>query len=317
MSWKDHYHFSYKEKVGIIILIILIVLTRVLFWLVPQLFPIKNISTDIEQQEFAKQISEFKANLKEIEENRKKSWKKYPTHYSKEKPTYTLFQFDPNTADQETLQQLGIKPNIAKNIIKYRSKGGKFNKATDFAKIYGITPTQYQQLEPYIDIKQQTTTTQSETPPILIPTLHTATKTIQADTLPYIVELNTADTASLIAIKGIGKYTANQIIHYRKQLGGFYRIEQLTEVKGIRAKNFDKIKPHLTIETNNIKKINVNKASIEQLKRHPYIQRFTKAKAIYDYRRKKIKLNSIEQLYVLDEFSKEEINRLKPYLNFE
>lgn len=316
MSWKNYYQFTSGEKKGIIVLIVLIVLTRLLIWSVPLLFPPKL--TDKDAQQLAMQVAAFKASIKEVEEKkRKRRWQKFPSYTSLTQTTHTLFPFDPNTADQETFVQLGIKSYIAQNIIKYRAKGGKFKKATDFAKIYGIAPTQYDQLAPYIRIAP-THIERDTTSPIITTELTLPSPTEELPTAPpLIIELNTADTTALIALKGVGKYTANQIIYYRTQLGGFYDINQLMEIKGMRTKNFERIKPHLTIDPNAIHPININKASVEQLRRHPYIKYFTKAKALYDYRRKKIKLHSIEQLYVLEEFTKEEIDKLQPYLTFD
>ena len=58
--------------------------------------------------------------------------------------------FDPNTADSSTLVHLGLKPWQAKNMLKYRAKGGRYRKAEDLKKLYGMTDSMYQALTPYI-----------------------------------------------------------------------------------------------------------------------------------------------------------------------
>ena len=45
------------------------------------------------------------------------------------------------------------------------------------------------------------------------------------------VELNTADSAMLDAVRGIGPYYAKKILRYRELLGGYYSVEQLKEIK--------------------------------------------------------------------------------------
>ena len=47
------------------------------------------------------------------------------------------------------------------------------------------------------------------------------------------MELNTADTATLKKIPGIGSYYARKIVAYREALGGFVSKSQVTEIDGL------------------------------------------------------------------------------------
>ena len=62
-----------------------------------------------------------------------------------------------------------------------------------------------------------------------------------------VVNLNTATAAQLEALPGIGKATAERIIEYRQKSGGFKKIEELMNVKGIGEKSFLKLKPLVTV----------------------------------------------------------------------
>jgi competence protein ComEA len=64
-----------------------------------------------------------------------------------------------------------------------------------------------------------------------------------------VVNLNTASVAQLEALPGIGKSTAERIIEYRQKSGGFKKIEELMNVRGIGEKNFLKLKPLITVST--------------------------------------------------------------------
>lgn len=137
-------------------------------------------------------------------------------------------------------------------------------------------------------------------------------KHIKKDT---ILDLNRCDTAELQLIRGIGRYTAVQIMKYREQLGGFYSPEQLTD-EALAKLHLDTILPHFTANAQEIIQLPVNSWKAESLARHPYL-RYEQAKAIYNLRRKQVRIHSIDELQALPEFTSTDLDRLAPYLSFE
>jgi len=61
------------------------------------------------------------------------------------------------------------------------------------------------------------------------------------------VNLNTATVTELMQLPRVGQKTAERILVFRKQHGGFQRPEELMNVKGIGEKSFAKLKPFLSI----------------------------------------------------------------------
>jgi len=57
------------------------------------------------------------------------------------------------------------------------------------------------------------------------------------------VNLNTANISQLEGLPGIGKSVAERIIEYRQKNGGFKKVEDLMNVRGIGEKSFLKLKP--------------------------------------------------------------------------
>ena len=61
------------------------------------------------------------------------------------------------------------------------------------------------------------------------------------------INLNTATVAQLETLPGIGKATAERILEDRQKNGGFKRVEDLMNVRGIGEKSFLKMKPLITV----------------------------------------------------------------------
>lgn len=137
-------------------------------------------------------------------------------------------------------------------------------------------------------------------------------KKIKKDT---ILDLNHCDTAELQLIRGIGRYTAVQIVKYRKQLGGFYSPEQLKDEVFAKL-TLDTLLHHFTADSSDVQLLRINSCSVETLARHPYL-RYEQAKAIYTLRRKRVRLNTINDLRALPELPDSTLSRLAPYLSFE
>ena len=117
-------------------------------------------------------------------------------------------------------------------------------------------------------------------------------------------------------IRGIGSYRARQIVRYREQLGGFVRVEQVMEVTGMDQMVEDSVLKWFVLDSVVVEKIRVNHVSAQRLSKHPYL-RFEQAKAIYELRRKKIRLNSVNDLESIDCIDEKTLEKISPYLNFD
>ena len=226
------------------------------------------------------------------------------------------FTFDPNTADSTQLLRLGLQPWQVRNIYKYRAAGGIYRKPLDFAKLYGLTVKQYRELEPYIRISSDYMPAAT-----LANDKESFTRKEPKDTVTYQrpvkiketehIVLNTADTTSLITIPGIGPYYARKIVQYGNRLGGYVSVDQLDEIDDFPTE----AKKYLVINNPTPKKLNINQLSLNELKRHPYIN-FYQAKAITDYRRLHGAIKSLNDLRLLKDFTPEVIKRLTPYVTY-
>jgi competence ComEA-like helix-hairpin-helix protein len=67
--------------------------------------------------------------------------------------------------------------------------------------------------------------------------------------LPDIINLNKADSATLVRLKGIGPVTAARIVAWRKNNGPFTTVHQLLQIHSISTNTFNSLKKHLTVDT--------------------------------------------------------------------
>ena len=216
-----------------------------------------------------------------------------------------LFQFDPNTASFSDWQRLGLNEKTSKTILKYVSKGGKFYKPEDLQKIWGMPEGFYERVKDYIVITsvQRNFPSYSDSKPAFV----------REERKPITVNINEADTTAFIALPGIGSKLSARIIAFREKLGGFYSVDQVGETYGLPDSTFQKIKGRLQIDGSNIKKINVNTATKDELKLHPYI-RWNLANAIVEYRNQHGSFKSLDDLKNIVLVDEATFNKISHYL---
>ena len=204
------------------------------------------------------------------------------------------FKFDPNNLSAEKWQELGLTESQANIIKNYIAKGGRFYKPEDLKKIYGITANDYKRLLPYIDI------------PV---SLGYAAKT------NTIVELNTADSAKLTTVQGIGAAFATRIIYYRERLGGFISKEQLKEVFGLDEIKFQEVKDHIKVDPARIRLININTITFDKLRLMPYLN-YKQVNALIEYRKQHGNYNSMADLKNIAIIDDQILRKIGPYIIF-
>jgi competence protein ComEA len=202
-----------------------------------------------------------------------------------------LFKFNPNTSTAADWQKLGLTAKQAAIIKNYTAKGGRFRKAEDLKKIYGLTKVDYARLAPFIIIAEEKA----------------------ADNV--VVELNSADSAKLTSVEGIGPGFAKRIIYYRERLGGFASKEQLKEVYGLDELKYKEVAGQLKVDAGRIRKININTITFDKLRLMPYLD-YKQVNAIIEYRKQHGNYTSIadiENIAIIDDGI---LRKIEPYLVF-
>ena len=289
--WKDFFYYTKSERRAIYVLLVLLFVLIVALVVVPGERPlpesVSSVPDSVECRSAEPAVS----------------------------PVLTAF--DPNLADSAELTALGLPAYVVRNVLKYRLKGGSFPTPESFARIYGLTETQYEELKPYIRISESFARKPHRKQPAPV-----TRDTFRRDTLRWpkaekypegtLVDANTADTTELKKIPGIGSGIARAIVGYRHRLGGFCSLEQLQEIKYITPELLRWFK----LENDSVRRLDINRAGLDQLRAHPYLN-FYQAKVIVEHRRKRGNITSLSQLSLYEEFTEKDLQRIAAYLRFD
>jgi len=352
MAWfDDTFGFSRREKRGILVLSVLIVMSIVANAIIYHI----RVASPYNFSDYEKEIDKLMETVKSD---------------SVAQPV-ELYFFDPNLASKEELIALGIPPKVAGNIVNYRNKGGKFRKPADLARMYGLDTELFERIEPFLvfpENEDKNYQSREEARPVYFefdPNTATAddfkkmgvrnyvasnivryrekggqfrNKTdllniYGFDSLcyqkiePYIkittqfaatpekalLELNTATLSDLDALKGIGEAYANRIISYRTKLGGFVNVVQLKEVYGMSDELYQSLTQQVMADPGKVNCINVNTADYKTLISHPYLEK-AETTAILSYREMVGKIQHTDELLKQKVLSEDVFRKIKPYL---
>jgi competence ComEA-like helix-hairpin-helix protein len=291
--------FGNRDRLAVLTVVLLLVLAFVLPYLVGK--PVMIVKPGDAITSAVSQLAENEHTTVKTE-----NYQPYQFERSATK-SYTegaLFSFDPNTISIEGWQKLGLNARLSATIVKYRKKGGKFYRTEDLMKIWGMPEGFYERIKNYVVIAGEPNTYKTNTESTWKP--YVAKK-------PAVVSVNDADTSALIALPGIGSKLAARIINFREKLGGFYTIDQVGETYGVPDSTFQKIKPYLQIG-GPVKTININQATKDQLKTHPYI-RWNLANALVEYRNQHGNFSNLEELKKIVLVDDATFKKIKPYLS--
>jgi DNA uptake protein ComE-like DNA-binding protein len=301
IHWKEKLYFTRAERIGIILTICIICCLAVAIILFNNY---EATDSPDDNSLSTSEVNDFLSSVARSDSAKRHRYEK--REYIRR--TITLRPFDPNTADSAAFVSLGLQPWMASNIMKYRSKGGRFRRADDFAKVYGLSAEQFAELRPFITIAGQAADTTRRRDTLYITSRRDSVFKYPAGTM---LPINASDTTELKKIPGVGSAIARSIVSYRNRLGGFYSLSQLADIH----LNADLLGKWLTLDTVPLRQIDINRSSIERMRSHPYIS-FYMAKAIKDYRDKYGNIRSMQDLSLLDEFSAADIERISHYVTF-
>ncbi len=136
------------------------------------------------------------------------------------------------------------------------------------------------------------------------------------NSIKYPVDINSADSISLVYLPKIGPYLASKIIEYRTKLGGFHSIDQLTEIWSFKEDYLYDLSGKIWVDPKNITYLPINKVSFDELKSHPYFK-YSLSRTIINYRMQHGNYKGIDDLKKIKTVNDSILHLIKPYIRFD
>lgn len=256
---KNYFIFSRKESRGMFILALLLLLIMVAGELLPFFFSAQNPDFT----GFERQIAELKQQEQVYSDHPGFKSQSIPSDGSNPSLKINPFPFNPNGLPEETWKKLGMSERQIRAIINYEAKGGSFREKEDLAKIYVISPEEYQVLEPFITIPLQTVKSRTES---------------TSELKPFHFDPNTLEKEKWMEM-GLDEKVVNAVMNYRAKGGHFYTAGDLKKIYSLREEEYAALEPFIEIkkdepvkaESKEIQIIDLNKADTLDLQILPGI----------------------------------------------
>jgi competence ComEA-like helix-hairpin-helix protein len=242
-SWKDYFIFSRKERVAVIILLVVMAA----FIGLPFLFSPKEDTVEVNEQ-LQQQLALLQQNNPPENYNQSNATiTETPStvSYQQSATKDSLFYFNPNTLDENGWKLLGVSDKTIHTILNYRNKGGKFYKPEDIEKIYGFNKDLAARLVPYVQIKNDEKNVVAKT--FVKKDSSSSSPKIFAAKKLSVININAATADDFKNLPGIGDVLSNRIIKYRNAMGGFKSVDDVKKTYGLSDSVFQIIKPYLSL----------------------------------------------------------------------
>jgi DNA uptake protein ComE-like DNA-binding protein len=317
--FKDFFTFEKRGQKGLFVLILILIVQLIVLWLLNFYSPLQKLDPNLILTD------NYLLDSLEIQENQYDEAKTAEAFnddvvaFHSYKPETKRFKFNPNTITDEEWLSLGLKAKQVKVIRKYLVKGGSFKKPSDVLNFKFVNEELWQELIPYMVIEEFKS--EEKRFSYFKDTNSTALTEKSQEKAERLIEFrknlsfefNTCNRFNLKQLNLLDTVTIDNLMRYKKGLGGFVSLEQLYEPAGIDTTNFAKLKTHLTLDVMSVKTININNCSVSQLSKHPYISNNI-AIALVNYRNAHGKYTAISDLKKCMAMNNNLLKKITPYL---
>lgn len=289
---KSFFLFSKGQRNGVFLLLILIILIQITWFLYGQYKP-KEISPPAEEKWLSLQ-----SHIDSLKKERKDYVAK-------------IYPFNPNFITDFKGYKLGMSVSEIDRLLAFRKQNKYVNSSEEFQTVTKVSDSLLSIISPYFkfpdwvnDKKEFKSYDNSKY------------KAFAKKDKIEVIDINQATQEDLVKIYGIGDVISVRILKFKESLGGFVSMEQMNDLWGLSPEVVEKLNAHFNISTlPNVKKIDINNASIKELSQFPYFNSQL-ARQIVTFRSMNGDLKNVDDLTKIKGLSIDKANIIALYLAF-
>lgn len=288
---KSFFNYSRSQRIGVLILFTIIITLQLVYFFVD----FSSYAKDTPEEEKWLSVQSEIDSLKQ------------------DKLDYVpkIYPFNPNFITDYKGYKLGMSVQEIDRLFAFRKQNKYVNSPQEFQVVTKVSDSLLNAISPYFKFPDWVMNKKEFKDYKKFPS-----KAFAKKEKIVIIDINQATQEDLIKIYGIGEAISMRILKYKESLGGFVAMEQMTEIWGLSPEVIEKLNTHFKVSTSpNIKKIDINNASIKELSLFPYFK-YPISKNIVTYRSMNGDIKNSEDLTKIKGMSIEKAKIIALYLNF-
>lgn len=296
--------FSRKTRRGALFLLVLFFIIAIS----PRIYKVLFVSNEVDSLTY-KPIKE--ASFVDVQQVNSKQESEQTT---KNSPHFPKDKSDPNTFSKSEWMAIGLSEKQAESVMKYKMSIDGFKSFDDLENVYVFNDEIVSLLKRNVKFEEKNEHKDLVLNDTVVKENNEPKKETNENTSVY--EINSVTKEELLSIKGIGPFFAEKIIEKRQAIGGYVALDQLLSIYNFDEDKLLEVRPYLTVNKENIKKLNLNLITVNQLKKHPEINWDT-AKSIIDLRTELGAFTSLDQLLLSVYIDSDKYRKIAPYFTLE
>lgn len=288
---KSFFKFSREQRTGVFLLLSIIIIVQLLYFF----FDFNSISSTTPEKQKWLSLQTQIDSLKQ------------------EKLNYVpkIYPFNPNFITDYKGYKLGMSVAEIDRLLAFRKQNKYVNSAQEFQAVTKVSDSLLNVISPYFKFPDWVNNKKEfKEYKKFANTAFTKKEKL------VILDINQASQEDLIKIYGIGEAISIRILKFKESLGGFVSMEQMNDVWGLSPEVIDNLNTHFKVSNApNVKKIDINNASIKELSLFPYFK-YPISKNIVTFRSMNGDIKNIEDLTKIKGLSIEKAKIIALYLDF-
>ena len=222
-----------------------------------------------------------------------------------------IYPFNPNFISDYKGYKLGMSVAEIDRLLAYRKQNKYVNSPKEFQAVTKVSDSLLNAISPYFKFPDWVNNKKESNMYKKFANTAFAKKE-----KVVIIDINQATQEDLIKIYGIGEAISMRILKFKESLGGFVSMEQMNDIWGLSPEVIQNLNTHFKVSTlPNIKKIDINNASIKELSLFPYFK-YPISKNIVTFRSMNGDIKNIQDLTKIKGLSIDKANIIALYLAF-